>query len=167
MRFFGIVLLAVFAAVGYGIAHDLVTVRVSLEYFTVGHPSVFNTTSPTLLALGWGVLATWWVALSLGFLLAAVSQNGRRHPPLGTRTVVGLIVRLLAVMALAALLSGALGFVLASRDLLELPPDVASAVRESRHDRFIAARWAHGASYVVGIAGGLIIIAVAWQMRRV
>lgn len=52
MRFFAIVLLTVAAAVAYGVAHDQVTVRVSLEYFTVGHPPVFDTTSPTLLALG-------------------------------------------------------------------------------------------------------------------
>ena len=52
MQIFGIVLLAGSAAVGYGIAHDLVNVRDSLEYFTVGHPPVFDTTSPTLLALG-------------------------------------------------------------------------------------------------------------------
>lgn len=166
MRFFGIVLLVVVAAVGYGITNDMITVRVSLEYFTVGHPPVFKTTSPTLLALGWGVLATWWVALPFGFLLAAVSQNGRKHPPLSTRIVARLIIRLLAVMALAALVSGAIGFVLANRDVLELPADVASAVRESQQDRFIAAWWAHGASYVVGVVGGLLIIALAWRMRR-
>lgn len=166
MRFFSIVLLTVLAAVGFGIAHDLITVRVSLEYFTVGHPPVFNTTSPTLLALGWGVLATWWVALPLGFLLAAASQNGRRHPPLSTRIVAGLIVRLLAVMALAALVSGTMGFVLASRDLLELPADIASVVQPTRHDRFIAAWLAHVASYLVGIGGGLVTVAFAWRARR-
>lgn len=78
MRFFSVVLLAVLAAVTYGIVHDQVTVRVSLEYFTIGHPPVFDTDSPTLLALGWGVLATWWVGLPLGFLLATASQVGRR-----------------------------------------------------------------------------------------
>ena len=65
MQFVGIVLFSIAAAVFYGIAHDQVTVRVCLEYFTIGHPPVFKTTSPALLALGWGVLATWWVGLPL------------------------------------------------------------------------------------------------------
>ncbi len=166
MRFFGIVLLAVLAAVSYGIAHDLVTVRVSMEYFTVGHPPVFDTTSPTLLALGWGVAATWWVGLPLGFLLAAVSQNGRQHPPLSTQVVARLIVRLLAVMTAAAFLSGVIGFVLASCGQMEVPAEVALAVRASQQNRFMAAWWAHGASYVVGIVGGLGLIVSAWRMRR-
>ena len=49
-----IVLLCIAAAVVYGILHDQVTARVCVEYFTIGHPPVFNTDSPTLLALGWG-----------------------------------------------------------------------------------------------------------------
>ncbi len=53
-----IIILCLGAAVGYGIAHDQVTARVCVEYFTVGHPPVFQTDSPMLLGLGWGVLAT-------------------------------------------------------------------------------------------------------------
>ncbi|MFT5831565.1 MAG: hypothetical protein ACI9D0_002161, partial [Bacteroidia bacterium] len=46
-----IVLLCMLAAIAFGIAHDQVTVRVCLEYFTIGHPKVLETNSPTLLAL--------------------------------------------------------------------------------------------------------------------
>jgi len=49
--------------VAYGLVHDQVTVRVSLEYFTIGHPQLITTSSPTLLALFWGAAATWWVGL--------------------------------------------------------------------------------------------------------
>lgn len=52
-----IVLLCIGSAIGYGIAHDQITARVCVEYFTIGHPRVFDTESPTLLALGWGVIA--------------------------------------------------------------------------------------------------------------
>jgi hypothetical protein len=31
----------------YGIVHDQVTARVCVEYFTVGHPPVFQTNSDT------------------------------------------------------------------------------------------------------------------------
>ena len=56
-----IILRSVLAAAGYGIIHDQITARICLEYFTIGHTPVFATTSPTLLALGWGVIATWWL----------------------------------------------------------------------------------------------------------
>src|SRR5262245_58028888 len=78
LQFPAIVLLGVFAAVLYGILHDQVTARVCVEYFTIGHPPYFNTDSPTLLALGWGFLATWWVGLPLGILLAVAAREGKR-----------------------------------------------------------------------------------------
>jgi hypothetical protein len=56
MEIIKIWLLSIAAAILYGILHDQVTARVCLEYFTVFHPPVFDTTSPTLLALGWGGL---------------------------------------------------------------------------------------------------------------
>ena len=46
-----IVGLCIAAAVAYGLVHDQVTVRLSLEYFTVLHPHVVDTDSPTVLAL--------------------------------------------------------------------------------------------------------------------
>lgn len=166
MRFFSVVLIVVVAAVAYGVVHDQVTVRVSLEYFTIGHPPVFDTQSPTLLALGWGVLATWWVGVPLGFLLATASQSGRRMPPLPCRTVACLVGAVLVAMAIAAAISGTVGFVLASSNQLLLPEHLAALIPPAQHDRFFAARWAHGASYSVGIAGGLVTVAVAWFLRR-
>src|SRR5262249_11114159 len=70
--------LGVVGAIAYGIAHDNVTARVCVEYFTIGHVPIFGTENPTLLALGWGVLATWWVGLGLGLLLALACRRGRR-----------------------------------------------------------------------------------------
>jgi hypothetical protein len=54
-----IILLCVLSAITYGILHDQVTARICVEYFTIGHPPMFATDSPTFLALGWGILATW------------------------------------------------------------------------------------------------------------
>ena len=61
-----IIALCIFSAVLYGILHDQVTARVCVEYFTIGHPPVFATESPTLLAIGWGIIATWWGRAVLG-----------------------------------------------------------------------------------------------------
>ena len=73
-----IVVLCLLTGALYGVLHDQVTARVCLEYFTVFHPDIFHTQSPTLLALGWGVLATWWVSLTLGILLAIAARAGSR-----------------------------------------------------------------------------------------
>lgn len=45
-----IILLYILAAIVYGICHDQVTARVCVEYFTIGHPPIFHTDSPTLKA---------------------------------------------------------------------------------------------------------------------
>ena len=80
MQVLAIVALCIGAAVVYGIAHDQITARICVEYFTIGHPPVFATDDPTLLGLGWGVIATWWVGLMLGIFLALAARAGRRPP---------------------------------------------------------------------------------------
>src|SRR5690606_31679593 len=75
---FRIVALSIAAAIVYGIVHDQVTVRVCVEYFTIGHAPLFATESPTLLAVCWGIAATWWVGLLLGLPLAFTALRGPR-----------------------------------------------------------------------------------------
>src|ERR1041384_2373253 len=104
-----IVLLGLCAAVGYGILHDQVTARVCVEYFTVGHPRIIASTSPTILGFVWGVLATWWVGLPLGCLLALAARAGPwsqlRAADLRTSVMI-----LLVVMAICAALAGFIGY---------------------------------------------------------
>src|SRR3954468_14939212 len=107
-----IVALAIVAAVTYGILHDLVTAHVCVEYFTIGHAPVFATREPVLLALGWGVIATWWVGLLLGIPLAMSARCGRR-PPIAPEALLRPLGRMLVTMAAVALGTGILGFLLA------------------------------------------------------
>ena len=58
MQFTKIVGMSIIAAVLYGIAHDQITARICVEYFTIGHPPIFGTDDATLLGLGWGIFAT-------------------------------------------------------------------------------------------------------------
>jgi hypothetical protein len=44
-----ILLLSIAAACAYGVAHEQVTARVCVEYFTIGRPPVFRTENPTRL----------------------------------------------------------------------------------------------------------------------
>ena len=71
-----IILLCIVASVVYGILHDQVTARVCVEYFTIGHPPIFHTEGPTLLAFGWGVIATWWMGLILSVPAVLASRLG-------------------------------------------------------------------------------------------
>src|SRR5436853_1440044 len=92
-----ILLLCILAAITYGILHDQVTARVCVEYFTIGHPPIFHTDSPTLLAIGWGIIATWWVGLMLGIAAALAARTGS-WPKLNASAFMRPIGILMAIM---------------------------------------------------------------------
>jgi hypothetical protein len=156
--------LGVVAAIAYGIAHDNVTARVCVEYFTIGHPRIFGTESPTLLALGWGVLATWWVGFGLGVYLALVSRVGRK-PKLGAVDFFKPLGVLLATMAAMSLVSGFAGYYAANHRWIWLVGDKAGQIPEARHPLFLADLWAHLAAYASAFVGG-IILAIWATIRR-
>lgn len=160
-----IVALAIASAIVYGVLHDQVTARICVEYFTIGHPPIFATESPTLLALGWGVLATWWVGLLLGLLLAFAAPRGPR-PIRTARSLRRPIAILLGVMACGALLAGGVGWFLATRGWVHLLEPLASRVPAERHTPFVADLWAHSASYLFGFVGGLVLVRRTWRSRR-
>lgn len=159
-----IILLCVVAAVVYGILHDQITARICLEYFTVFHPPVFPTQSPTLLAFGWGVIATWWLGLFLGLLLTLAARAGSR-PKLSAATLVQPIGCLLIVMACSALIAGVSGFLLATYGLAREPEWMALALGPSIYPRFMADWFAHNASYASGIFGGIILCVLQYRRR--
>jgi hypothetical protein len=157
--------LALGAAVLYGILHDQVSVRVSLEYLTIGHPRIVETSSPTLIALAWGIVATWWVGLPLGALLAACARaRGTDRSKLGARDLLRPLAFLLAAMAAGSVTAGFAGHAAAGEGVVFLLEPMASRVPPDRHAVFIAALWAHMAAYAVGILGGLGVC--AWVIRR-
>jgi hypothetical protein len=149
-----ILLLSILAAIAYGVVHDQVTARVCVEYFTVGHPPVFRTQSPTLLGLGWGILATWWVGLLLGVPLSLCARVGAA-PPLGARDLLKAVSILLATMAALALVAGVAGYGAAKAGWLVLPPGTSERLPVTKHAVFIADLCAHVASYAAGLLGGL------------
>ena len=159
-----IVLFATFAAIVYGILHDQVTAHLCVEYFTIAHPPVFPTESPFLLALGWGVIATWWVGLPLGLGLAAAARLGTA-PRLGLGDVRRPIVILMIATALAAFLAGVAGAILVAAGAAPVPGDWAAVIPPDRHAAFSAAAWAHAASYAAGAFGGLIVIGLTVRRR--
>ena len=95
-----IVLLCVIASVVYGIVHDQFTARICLQYFTEFHPPIFNTTSTTLLAFGWGMIATWWAGAVVGLLLVIAARFGTL-PQLTARDLFPMVMWLILVMTLS------------------------------------------------------------------
>jgi hypothetical protein len=164
MQCFAIVGLCVLAAVTYGVLHDQVTARVCVEYFTIGHPPIFGTQDPTLLGLGWGVLATWWVGVLLGLPLAAAARLGRR-PQRTAASLIRPVTMLMLVSAGCALVAGVVGYGMAKLGVIGLFGPVGRAIPPARHVAFLADLWAHNASYLSGFVGGGILIFRVWQRR--
>ena len=159
-----IIALSIAAAVVYGVLHDQVTARICVEYFTIGHAPIFGTDNPTLLGIGWGILATWWVGLFLGVPLAVVARAGKR-PPRSAASLVRPIAALMLVSALGAALAGLVGWQLASRGIVHLLGPLAENVPAEKHVAFLIDGFAHTASYGFGFLGGLVVMALVWRSR--
>lgn len=161
-----IVLFATFAAILYGILHDQVTAHLCVEYFTIAHPPVFLTESPFLLAIGWGIIATWWVGLSLGIGLAAAARIGAA-PKLSLAQLRRPILAVMLASALAALVAGIAGAVLAAQGSPPIPEPWPAIIPPEKHVAFAAVLWAHIASYAAGALFGLVLILhTAWRRVR-
>lgn len=156
--------LCVLAAVLYGVLHDQITARVCIEYFTIGHPRLIDSDSPTVIGLFWGVVATWWVGLPLGIALAAAARLGKR-PPLRISAVARLLAKLLVLTGVLATFAGFVGYVLAIKKVVYLVPWLAERVPRDSHAAFLACGFAHTASYAIGVLGGLVLAVVVWRER--
>lgn len=160
MEWLKIIGVSVLAAVAYGIVHDQITARVCVEYFSVFHPPILGgTDSPTLLAFGWGLIATWWVGVWLGVPLATAARAGV-WPRLSVRDLLPLILSILVVMAGCAVLAGIAGFVWG-----KVPRYMGELLPAEKHQRFAAVWWAHNASYSSGFAGGVVLWVEAIRKR--
>src|SRR5215471_12695203 len=127
-----IIFLSVGAAIFYGIIHDQITARICVEYFTIGHPRLIDSDSPTILGLFWGVVATWWVGLPLGLGLAVAARAGRR-PKLAAGQLVSPVVKLLGCILAVAALFGAIGFATSKTGIFHLIEPLASRVPADKH----------------------------------
>ncbi|UDF04342.1 hypothetical protein [Asticcacaulis sp. AND118] len=129
---------SIFAAVSYGILHDMVTAHLCVEYFTVAHPPVFATQSPFLLALGWGIIATWWVGLPLGILLAIGARAGSQNK-LSFAQLQKPILILMVVSASAAFCAGLISATLIMLGIINIPGWWGEIIPSEKHVAFTAA----------------------------
>jgi len=163
---FKVLALSIGAAVAYGISHDLVTTRVCLEYFTINHPPIFGgTRSPTLLALGWGVIATWWMGAILGLPLALIARLGER-PRLGAGALVRPIAGLLLIMAALSLGAGVVGFCVEQANPA-IFDEILWRISKGQRAPFNADLFAHMMAYAAGGVGGIVLWVVTWRRRGI
>ncbi len=167
VRFVSIVFLCIIASIVYGVIHDQFTIRLSLEYFTVLHPRLFPEdfpVSPTLLALCWGIIATWWVGLILGVIIAATSCLGNR-PSLSVKALVLPILKLLLTMGILAAVAAPIGYGLGWCGILLPAPLVLEEVPPEHINALFAAGASHLTSYASGFIGGIWVAVWAWNRR--
>ncbi|MCA3003977.1 MAG: hypothetical protein LW650_04005 [Planctomycetaceae bacterium] len=165
MEFIRIVVLCVIGSIVYGVLHNQVTVRISLEYFTVAHERIMINPTPTVLAAAWGVLATWWAGLLVGLPVAVCCRVGRATkldwmwlaPRLGVA---------LACMGGLAVVAAVGGRALAATGVVRITPWLAERVPEAEHVNLLTAGFAHGASYAGGVIAGAVLCTLAVVTRR-
>jgi hypothetical protein len=165
MNGFKIIGATTLAFIVYGILHDQITARVCIEYFTIGHPPLVPTTNPTLIAIAWGFMATWWFGLLMGTLIAMSSTLGKWQQ-LTVRDLIRPASVLFIAAGVIALIAGIAGYFAAQAEIVYLLPSYYDLIPEGKHARFIADLWAHTASYTVGGIGGLILCGWIIRYRR-
>lgn len=139
-----------------GIAMDLVTANVAVDYFTVVHPKMVESKSPWVMALVWGVAASWWFGAGAGFILGIV--NARRKFPLSPRRIRGEFGR-----ACIALWFTLMMILAATYLLIGLMP---AHLRRPTFDydrRMMAVALTHLTEYALGLVA---LIVVAIRIRR-
>jgi hypothetical protein len=115
-------------------------------------------------ALAWGFVATWWVGLPLGVIVAMAARHGSR-PKLSAAQVRPYIIGLLVVVAALALTSGLLAYVLATRGAIALSKDWSDLLPEGAQTPFLVDIWTHSASYLFGILGGAVAAVLVYRRR--
>jgi hypothetical protein len=167
VEFLKILALCIVGSVVYGVLHDVVTIHVCPEYFTLYHPKVFATSNLWLLALGWGVIATWWMGAFFGVLVAAAAQTGTM-PKLYAAKLVKPLVILLGICYVLAAFAGVVAYtagpgmrnsvVNALIPVTDLPDSLVS-------DRpFMTDYIAHNVSYTSSAIGALLLC--GWIIRQ-
>ena len=146
-------------SIAYGIVHDMVTAHVCVEYFTVFHPHLVNSNSPIVMALLWGVLATFWFGAGAGALLGiAALQDGcpRSHP---RSSCAGAQIALVVVFCLA--MSALVGVYEFAQTAPDKTPDW------DYRSRLISVGVTHAFSYAAStVAAFVVAVRIMWRRIR-
>jgi hypothetical protein len=155
-RFLVIVLGSTGLACQLGICLDLITANVAVEYFSVHHPRIVPTENPWILAVVWGIAASWWFGAIAGVIVASIN-HWRKYPLESTRILKWTFI---ACIVLWLMMIGILLAVLAVTS--RIPLDERQATFE--HDRRLTAvAMAHQFEYVLGAVALSVIAVMTWR----
>ena len=141
-----------------GICLDLVTANVAVEYFTVHHPRIVETERPWILAIIWGIGASWWFGAISGAIVGSI--NHRRQEPLQPIQILKWVA--MACFILWLIMMAILVSVLALADTIPLEK------RRPTFDydrRIMAVAMAHQFEYILGAITLLIIAIKTWRTK--
>ena len=150
------ILLCVAFTILFGVLHNQVSARVSLEYFTIGHRALIHSTSPTLMGIAWGIHSTWWVGVALGLVLVLSGMAGGWEKRTA-RSFIRPLVLLFCFCAMASGVMGILGYRLSSGGSIFFLEGISQAVSPERQPRYMAALWMHTASYSAAAMGAAVL----------
>jgi hypothetical protein len=161
-----IILLCSVAMIGYAMIQDQISVRLSAEYFTIGHPPIPGLAHPTLLGIAWGFLGGFPGGIMLGVPAALLATVGP-FPQLSARTLTRPILTFLGGVAIATLIAGVSGWYNATVVNIAIGQPWATAIPPAHHRAFFVVACAHFGTYlgggILGIGlGGWII----WRRSR-
>lgn len=158
-RFFTIVLGTIAWSCILGVCLDFVTANVAVEYFTVHHPRILSTENSWVLAVFWGVAASWWFGAIAGVIVAYV--NHRRPSPLPPKQILRWVM--IACVVLWIVMIATLAAVLAITNMI--PLDERRPTFE--HDRrLIGVAVAHQFEYLLGAIAALVIAIMTWRAKN-
>ena len=183
--FFKIMLLGFLGTIIYGIAQDQITARLCIEYFNseaAAHhknlldnfkaneyvkkifPNGIDTNSPSIVALIWGIAATWWVGLPFGIATSIVGRCGSTLPKLKTNELIQPAMLAFLATAIAAIIAGITGYSEYKLNDNFIEPRGTGLIPQDKRAFFVANSYAHGAAYVVG--GISSVLLVLWTFGK-
>ncbi len=158
-RYLTIVLGTTLLACVLGICIDMVTANVAVAYFLPDHhPKVVESENPWVLALVWGIGASWWFGAIAGVVVATI--NHRREHPLPPRRILKwaliacVVLWLLMIVVVFAVISVA----------NTIPIEERRPTFESDRN-LVAVAVAHQLEYLLGAIAMLVIGVMTWRAK--
>lgn len=134
-----------------GIAMDQVTAHLAPDYFIMKQPKLTDSREPLILALVWGIGASWWFGAIAGALLAV--QNWLRKPPLAVPEIRTRIIKACPLIWLILMAMLGIFFL-----LIGLLPEEARRPTFDFDRHMMAVALTHLTEYVVGAAALVVVM---------